>query len=79
MSHGVTHVNLLEATASPTGHSTDIQPGNDPQTMQPVRLGLKRSYTIVDYYCWLVWCEEKNIVLAGNLRSFTTKRTGRMQ
>jgi len=31
--------------------------------------------TIVDYYCWLVWCE-KNTVLAYNLRSFTTKRTG---
>jgi len=26
---------------------------------QPVRLGLKRSYTIVDYYYWLVWCERK--------------------
>jgi len=20
---------------------------------------LKRSYTIVDYYCWLIWCEKK--------------------
>ena len=44
---------------------------------QPVRLGLKRSNTIVDYYCWLVWCE-KNTVLAENLRSFTTKWIGRV-
>ena len=27
--------------------------------IQPDRLGLKRSYTIVDYYCLLVWCERK--------------------
>ena len=27
--------------------------------IQHVRLGLKRSYTIVDYYCWLIWCERK--------------------
>ena len=27
-------------------------------------------------YCWLVWCERKTLFLAGNLRSFTSKRTG---
>ena len=26
---------------------------------QPVLLVLIRSYTIVDYYCWLVWCARK--------------------
>ena len=35
-----------------THHSTNIY-------TQPVRLGLKRSYTIVDYYCWLIWYERK--------------------
>ena len=43
--------------------------GHEPTTLQftvkqrsnhqPVRLVLIRSYTIVDYYCWLVWCERK--------------------
>jgi len=27
-------------------------------------------------YCWLVWCERKTLFPAGNLRSFTNKRTG---
>jgi len=27
-------------------------------------------------YCWLVWCERKTLFSAGNLRSFTSKRTG---
>ena len=27
-------------------------------------------------YCWLVWCERKTLFPAGNLRSFTSKRTG---
>jgi len=27
--------------------------------LQPVRLVLIRSYTVVDYYCWLVWCKRK--------------------
>jgi len=26
-------------------------------------------------YCWLVWCERKILFSAGNLRSFTSKRT----
>ena len=26
-------------------------------------------------YCWLVWCERKTLFPAGNLRSFTSKRT----
>ena len=26
---------------------------------QRIGSGLKRSYTIVDYYCWLIWCEKK--------------------
>ena len=29
-------------------------------------------------YCWLVWCERKTLFPAGNLRSFTSKRTGCM-
>ena len=31
----------------------------DAQEKQPIRLVLIRSYTIVDYYCWLIWCEIK--------------------
>ena len=27
-------------------------------------------------YCWLVWCERKTLFPTGNLRSFTSKRTG---
>ena len=27
-------------------------------------------------YCWLVWCERKTLLPAGNLRSFMSKRTG---
>jgi len=27
-------------------------------------------------YCWLIWCERKTLFPAGNLRSFTSKRTG---
>ena len=27
-------------------------------------------------YCWMVWCERKTLFPAGNLRSFTSKRTG---
>ena len=26
-------------------------------------------------YCWLIWCERKILFPAGNLRSFTSKRT----
>ena len=47
---------------------------------------LERSTTVQTYsvrqavswiiYCWLVWCERKTLFLAGNLRSFTSKRTG---
>ena len=29
------------------------------RVIQLVRLELKRSYMIVDYYCWLIWCERK--------------------
>ena len=39
----------------------------------PFSGGRKRSWII---YCWLVWCERKTLFLAGNLRSFTSKRTG---
>ena len=28
-------------------------------------------------YCWLVWCERKILFPAGNLQSFTSKRTDR--
>ena len=30
-------------------------------------------------YCWLVLCERKTLFPAGNLRSFTGKRTGTME
>ena len=45
--HGFVYTPPLYSTKTISGH------------IQPVRLSLKRSYRIVDYYCWLVWCERK--------------------
>ncbi|XP_066395847.1 uncharacterized protein [Miscanthus floridulus] len=30
-------------------------------------------------YCWLIWCERKTLFPAGNLRSFTSKRTAHFE
>ena len=49
------------------------RPHSAGETILPCSGGRIVSWII---YCWLVWCERKTLLMAENLRSFTSKRTG---